>query len=382
MRIIIYNPNSLGGNYKYARELHTAYIKRKEIEDCILVLPANADCEAKNNIKKILLADISKSNVKLIKKLYFFYRSLVNPIIFFYFLRKQPPAAVIFNDYDQLTALFWAPFYRLLRKRHLFATVLHDPDRDAYLPAKWLSELTMKAVIRIMDVAFYHEYLPEKVYYPSGLKRVKVPHGIYPPHEIDENFYNDLMRQKGDNFLIGILGNIRDEKNYSAIIEVLPQLSNIKLLVAGNVANSSVPLTAYKQRIKELNVSEQVIWKQKFLTEEELAASIKACDVIVLYYKSTFTSQSGILNIIAPFRKKIIVSDVPCALREVVSRFGMGKIVGFNDNALIASINSLTKTATETENNWNAYIDYASWDNHVDVVLTAFEQDVEVVKPV
>lgn len=369
MKIIIYNPNSFGGNYKYAQELYIAYNKNSRVEQCTLILPANAGDEEDRYIKKNLLADVSNSSIKIIRKLYFVYRSFVNPFIFFFFLKRQPGSIVIFNDYDQLTSLFWVPFFRFFKKKHVFATVLHDPDRDAYLPTKWLSELTMKAVTSIMDVAFYHEYIPEKTYYPSGLKKIKVPHGIYPPHQIDKNFYDDLMSQKGDSYLIGILGNIRDEKNYVAVIETLPQLSNTKLLVAGNVANSSVPVSDYKQKIKDLNVSDQVIWVQKFLSEEELSAAIKACDVIVLYYKSTFTSQSGILNIIAPFKKKIIVSDVPCALREVVYRFGMGKIVGFNNNDLVTAIDLLCEGESKFDNNWNTYINYASWENHVNIVL-------------
>ena len=374
MRIIIYNPNSLGGNYKYAHELHTAYNSKKEIEDCILILPANADCEAKSNIKKILLPDVSKSNVKLIKKLYFLYRSLVNPLIFFFFLRKQSRAAVIFNDYDQLTSLFWTPFFRLLKKRHLFATVLHDPDRDAYLSSKWLSQATMKAVTGIMNIAFYHEYLPQKPYYPATLKVVKVPHGIYPPHQADMSFFEYLIKQKGENKLIGVLGNIRDEKNYVSIFEALPELDNIKMLVAGNVANSSVPVLEYKKKIEELHIAEKVIWIQKFLTEEEMVSAIKACDLIALYYKSSFQSQSGILNILAPFKKKIIISDVPSALREVVSRFAIGSIVGSEKPDLLKGIqHTLANNACEMENAWNEYIQYASWDNHVNIALTAIE---------
>lgn len=374
MRIIIYNPNSLGGNYKYAQELHIAYNNRKEIEDCILILPANADCEAKSNIKKILLADVSRSNVKLVKKLYFFYRSLVNPIIFFFFLKKQQRAAVIFNDYDQLTSLFWAPFFRPLKKRHLFATVLHDPDRDAYLPSKWLSQTTMKAFTAIVDIAFYHEYLPPKPYYPPSLKIVKVPHGIYSPHRHDSSFLEYLTNEKGNNKLIGVLGNIRDEKNYLSLFEALPELENVKMLVAGNVANSSVPVQEYRRKIEEMHIAERVIWVQKFLTEEEMVSAIKACDVIALYYKSSFTSQSGILNILAPFRKKIIVSDVPCALREVVGRFKIGEIVGFEKGDLVTSVNNLMKTGAGNDNNWNAYLTYASWDNHVDTVIKELKQ--------
>ena len=374
MRIIIYNPNSLGGNYKYAHELHAAYNNRKEVEDCILILPANADCEAKSNIKKILLADVSKSNTKLVKKLYFFYRSLVNPFIFFFFLRKQSRAAVIFNDYDQLTSLFWAPFFRRIRKKHLFSTVLHDPDRDAYLPSKWLSQMTMKAVTSIMNIAFYHEYLPQKPYYPATLKVIKVLHGIYPPHRLDTSFFEYLTKQKGDSKLIGVLGNIRDEKNYISIFEALPELENVKMLIAGNLANSSVPLLEYKKKISDLHIADKVIWVQKFLTEEEMASAIEACDIIALYYKASFTSQSGILNILAPFKKKIIVSNVPCALREVVNRFKIGEIVGLEKKDLVSSVDKLLKARWTNDDNWSAYLAYASWDNHVDTVIKELKQ--------
>src|SRR5688500_10945304 len=210
MRIIIYNINSFGGNYKYAHELNVAYNKNSRVKSCLLVLPGNSIESDGKHIKKMLLPDISKSGNRLIRKLYFVYRSIVNPFIFFFFLKKQPQSVVIFNDFDQLTSFLWAPFFRFLKRKHVFATVLHDPDRDGYLPSKWLSEITMKAVTGIMHIAFYHEYLPDKKYYQPSLKKVKVPHGIYPPHTADENFYNYVLKQKGAAQLIGILGNIRD----------------------------------------------------------------------------------------------------------------------------------------------------------------------------
>jgi hypothetical protein len=377
MNIVIYNTNSFGGNYEYSKQIAAAYIENKEVNSCEVIVPQNSNGDTQPYLKKKLLPDIPRTSNKLLKKIYFLYRSLVNPFKFYSYLKSLPRSVIIFNDFDQYTSVFWAPFFRGLRSKHIFSVILHDPDRDNYFPAKSLSEFSMAQVMSVIHIAFYHELLPDKPYYQnSKALKVKVPHGIYTHAGYNQKFYDELISKKGGDKLISILGNIRDEKNYEMVIKCLPQIQHTKLLVAGKASSSNVPIAHYKKLITDTGVSDRVLWEERFMTDDEFQSAIKASDVVLLYYKDTFTSQSGVLNLIAPHKKYVIVSDVPSALRETVNKFFIGKVVKLEDSAFAQSLNELINTVDlkVVDGAWNKYLEYASWHNHVAIAVGTFKE--------
>ena len=371
MNVVILNTNSFGGNYEYSRCLARAYAANKQVADCKVLIPSNAAQQQNEIFKKILISDIPSTKLKFFKKIYFLIRSLINPFRVMMYLQKQPPSVVIFNDYEQITSFIWVPFFKRLKSKHTFLVILHDPDRDAYLPVKFLSVLTMKAVMSIMDMALYHEVLPDKPYYRKDIPRINIPHGLYEYAAYDEKLFSSLLSQKDGRRMMGIIGNIRDEKNYSLVIECLHDLPDAVLLIAGNSASSSVPIELYKEQIRKLNVQQQVIWIEKRLSDQEMQAVIQACDLVLLYYKHSFTSQSGLLNLIAPHKKKLIVSDSKSALTEVVRKFKLGTIVPINKKYFTDAVAHalLEEPADKSIRAWQSYLDYASWDNQVRIVI-------------
>jgi len=371
MNIIILNTNSFGGNYEYSRCLAAAYAANAAVQKCTVLIPSNAAQEENDIFKKILISDIPDTQLKLYKKLYFLFRSIVNPFRVLAFLKKQPASVVVFNDYEQITSFIWVPFFRKLKNKHTFIVILHDPDRDNYLPFKSWSIYTMKKVMSIMDQALYHEVLPEKKYYNQDIPKVNVPHGLYEHAAFDQKLLDQLIGQKANRKMMGAIGNIREEKNYSLLIDCLPDLPDVVLLIAGSPSSSSVSIASYKRQIEKLNVQGQVIWIEKRLTDEELQSIIQACDLILLYYKYSFTSQSGLLNLIAPYKKKLIVSNGKSALTEVVDTFHLGAIIPIDKNAFVDSVNTIIFKDTTDEQliAWDRYLEYASWNNHVRIVI-------------
>ncbi len=377
MNIIILNTNSFGGNYEYSRCLAAAYAENTAVEQCTVIIPENAAQSENGIFKKILLSDLPPVKRSLYKKIYFLYRSLVNPFRVFVYLKKQSPSVVIFNDYEQITALIWVPFFKMLKNKHLFLVILHDPDRDAYLPVKWLSEITMKKVMSIMDVALYHELLPDKVYYKKEIPTINIPHGLYTYPLFDEQLLNHLIHQKGKRKMMGVIGNIRDEKNYSLLIQSLPGLPHVILVIAGSPSNSSVSIDSYKEEIQKLNVQDRVIWIEKKLTDAEMQAIIRACDLMLLYYKHSFTSQSGLLNLIAPHKKKLIVSDGKSALTKIVKHYNLGEVVSVDTQSFIHAVNKIvfTDMTQQQQLAWDEYLGYASWNNHARIVIEHIQKN-------
>ncbi len=47
----------------------------------------------------------------------------------------------------------------------------------------------------LMDVAFYHGFLPGKSYYDGAFLKVQVPHGIYENEGVDKDFYKLLLEE-------------------------------------------------------------------------------------------------------------------------------------------------------------------------------------------
>ena len=375
MNIIIYNINSFGGNYEYSKYLFKAYQRNAEVERATLLMPANSEfCE--NGVVKLLLADLIRSNNKLLKKLYFLYRSIFNPYKLFFYLLKQPSSTVIFNDFDQLTAWFWAPLFKLLKKRHKFSVILHDPDRDDFFPMRYLSKNSMASVMSFMDLAFYHGFLPEKSYYKSTLTKVDIPHGIYDDTEVDEAMLVEIRKEAGDAKIIGILGNIRDEKNYGTVIEALPKMDHVKLLIAGKVANSGVNTQVYKDEAVALGISKQIIWKEGYLSQGAFNAAITVCDIVLLFYKPSFTSQSGVLNTIAPFKKTLVISDAESSLKKSVIAYSLGSIVPHNNPSQLAITikELLSLSPTGALEGWNNYINESSWEKHVSIAVNAINK--------
>ena len=276
MEILIYNPNSFGGNYEYALCLLKAYNEQRGVS-CKIVLPKICRL-AEGNMEGILLSDTHSFQNRILKKLYFIYRSLLNPLIFFFLVKKLKNVdCIIFNDFDQLTAPVWAPLFRFLLPKVKKVVILHDPDRDDYLPNKRLSGFSMQSVMSCMDIALYHEILPEKTYYSEKkLIYKKVPHGLYQlaPKE-NHKLNKEIDFFKKDKKVLSIIGNIRDEKNYELIISALSDLPEVCLLIAGKVASSSVDLAGYQRLAENSGVTDRVFWLTHYLNESEMQTIIR-----------------------------------------------------------------------------------------------------------
>jgi glycosyltransferase involved in cell wall biosynthesis len=379
MRIILYNTSSFGGCFDYGKALTQTYQAHGEVESVSWWIPANAPSEQDLPVRKLFLSDKPNLGSRWLKQGHFILRNLINPLILFNRLRTAAPSVVIFNDFEQLTAFLWVPLFRwFLKSRHKFVVVLHDPDRDAYPPGPAFSAWSMRIMMGLMDAAIYHDYLPDKPYYQGhpACHFLDLPHGFYPMPEPDSNMFSFLSEktQKAKTVLT-IPGNIRPEKNYDLAIRALPELPDHVLVVAGSASNGRVDTRPWKELAMQLGVSERVIWVEKFLSEAELAAVIEVADVIVLNYAISFTSQSGILNVVAPFRKELIVSDGPSSLASVLKKFHVGELVKPGSlSSLVTGLKKLTDEEVEVRHQWEDYLRYASWENHVDKALVCFKR--------
>lgn len=372
----IYNPNSFGGNFEYARKLQEQY-SLNENWKCTLVLPKNANLSSQS--KNILLMDVIKGS-RFKKKLHFILRSLRNPRKFYTYLKDlEEGGLILFNDYDQLTAPIWVPWFKKLKNRFKFGAILHDPDRTNYPPSTKYSELCMKKFVSMLDFIMFHDHLPDLPYYRNyhGLK-VSVPHGLYTLANPDAELYQKIDEWKNGAYTLGILGNIRKEKNYHMAISSLVDLPEVKLIIAGKPANSSVSMREYQALATDLGVDERIFWMDGYLTEEQMSAVINGTDLALLYYSQSFTSQSGILNLLASAKKHVLISRTESSLSKQAEKYGFGVLVAPDDpKALIKGI-IVAKSRDYSAIEWDEYLQYADWGRHVDILhntLNKLEQN-------
>ena len=147
------------------------------------------------------------------------------------------------------------------------------------------------------------------------------------------------------------------------------------MLIAGAASNARVDVKEYKDLADKLGVAARVFWMEHYLSAPELSAVIAASDVVVLNYADSFTSQSGILNVAAPFRKPLVVSDGKSSLASVVRKFGMGTIVKVPDaTGLAAAVKAALQSSADNEVAWERYLSFASWKRHVEIAIDHFRK--------
>jgi glycosyltransferase involved in cell wall biosynthesis len=182
-----------------------------------------------------------------------------------------------------------------------------------------------------------------------------------------------LTRFKSDGTLFAIIGNIRKEKNYELAIEALALLPKAKLVIAGSLANSEFKIADLQSLAEERKVNNRILWVIRYLDEHELASVITQSSCVILNYAASFASQSGILNMIAPFEKTLIVSDTASALTHLVKRFKLGVIIpADNSSALESAMEKVIKEGETTNVQWKPFLQYASWEHHVKTLMTAY----------
>ncbi|MCX6165810.1 MAG: glycosyltransferase [Ignavibacteriae bacterium] len=137
---------------------------------------------------------------------------------------------------------------------------------------------------------------------------------------IEEN-YNIKI---GTDKVILFFGYIRKYKGLMYLIESLPEILkdiNVKLLIAGEFYDDEKP---YKEKIKELNLEENILLLSDFMPDDKVRYFFSACDCLVLPY--TNATQSGIVQIAYYYDKPVIVTDVG-GLSEVVIAEKTGIII-------------------------------------------------------
>jgi glycosyltransferase involved in cell wall biosynthesis len=218
-------------------------------------------------------------------------------------------------------------------------TVLREPDEHQRAVLEEIARLSDRLVVMSELAA---QMLREVYAVPSGKIDV-IPHGVPEMQFMDPNYHKDKFGTEGKSVLL-TFGLLSPNKGIENVIRALPAIlaryPKVVYIVTG-VTHPHIRKRdgeSYREGLralaKELGVSEQLIFNDRFVSTEELVEHVGAADIYITPYRQEAQIVSGTLAI-ALGAGKAIVSTPYWHARELLAE-KRGVIVPFDKPQAIA----------------------------------------------
>ncbi len=233
----------------------------------------------------------------------------------------------------------------LLRRLHMpFATTLHtvlrDPDPDQRAVMEEIAILSDRMIVMSQHSA---DILREVFHVPTD-KIDLIPHGIPDLPFTDPSFYKDGFGTEGKAVLL-TFGLLSPNKGIENVIRALPRIlsnhSNVVYMVSGVTHPHILRHEGEKYRVylqnlaKELGVEDNVIFRNRFVSPQEMVEVIGAADIYITPYKYKAQVVSGTLAYALSAGKAIISTPYLHAIELLNDE--RGTLVPFDDPEAIAA---------------------------------------------
>src|SRR6266576_3018622 len=238
-----------------------------------------------------------------------------------------------------------AHILELLRRLNMpFVTTLHtvlrDPDRDQSAVMEEIATLSDRLIVMSQQS---RDILQETFYVPSD-KIDLIPHGIPDLPFTDPTFYKDGFGNEGKDVLL-TFGLLSPNKGIENVIKALPSIlskhSNVVYMVSGAthphiLRREGDTYRQYLQKLaKELGVETKVIFRNRFVSPQEMVEVIGAADIYITPYKHKAQVVSGTLAYALSAGKAIISTPYLHAIELLDDE--RGTLVPFDDPEAIAA---------------------------------------------
>src|SRR5271157_5375200 len=233
----------------------------------------------------------------------------------------------------------------LLRRLHMpvvttLHTVLREPNADQRSVMEEIAALSDRLIVMSRQAA---DILQEVFHVPNS-KIDLIPHGIPDLAFTDPNFYKDAFGTEGKEVLL-TFGLLSPNKGIENVIKALPRIlmrhSHVVYMISGVthphiLRREGDQYRLYLQNLaKELGVEANVIFRNRFVTPQELVELIGAADIYITPYKHKGQVVSGTLAYALSAGKAIISTPYLHAI-ELLDE-GRGVLVPFDDPPAIAA---------------------------------------------
>ena len=219
-------------------------------------------------------------------------------------------------------------------------TVLRDPNPDQRAVMEEIAALSDRMIVMSQHSA---EILQEVFRVPSE-KIDLIPHGIPDLPFTDPSFYKDAFGTEGKDVLL-TFGLLSPNKGIENVIQALPKIlsrhSNVIYMVAGATHPHILRREGDKYRVylqklaNDLGVEGNVIFRNRFVSPQEMVELIGAADIYITPYKHKAQVVSGTLAYALSAGKAIISTPYLHAIELLDGE--RGALVPFDDPEAIAA---------------------------------------------
>jgi D-inositol-3-phosphate glycosyltransferase len=193
------------------------------------------------------------------------------------------------------------------------------------------------------------------------------------PHPVVPSALPDRARARRDLGIEGplvlFLGLVRRYKGVDLLLDAAPALvrgSGARIAVVGEVFPEA---RALERRWKASPVRESILWRDEYVSEEEMARWLAACDVVVLPYR--YVSGSGIAARAIAARRPLAAAAVG-GLAEIVEPGVTGELFPAGDTAALAAAVRcvLERGPGHYEEGLARAAEQSSWPRYVDALIS------------
>ena len=219
-------------------------------------------------------------------------------------------------------------------------TVLREPNFDQRIVMEEIAALSDRLIVMSRQAA---EILQEVFHVPIS-KIDLIPHGIPDLAFTDSSFYKDAFGTEGKDVLL-TFGLLSPNKGIENVIKALPAIlskhSNVVYMISGVthphvLRHEGEKYRLYLQKLaKDLGVEANVIFRNRFVSPQELVEVIGAADIYITPYKHKGQVVSGTLAYALSAGKAII--STPYLHATELLDDGRGVLVPFDDPQALAA---------------------------------------------
>jgi len=231
--------------------------------------------------------------------------------------------------------------------RHLqmpFVTTLHTVLREPSADQRAVMEEIAALSDRLIVMSQQSVEILQDVFHVSGEKIDMIPHGIPDLPFTDPSFYKDGFGTEGKEVLL-TFGLLSPNKGIENVIKALPKIlsrhRNVVYMVSGVthphiLRREGDKYREYLQNLaKELGVEGNVIFRNRFVSPQEMIELIGAADIYITPYKHKAQVVSGTLAYALSAGKAIISTPYLHAIELLDQE--RGALVPFDDPEAIAT---------------------------------------------
>ena len=178
----------------------------------------------------------------------------------------------------------------------------------------------------------------QEVYGVSETKIQVIHHGVPEAPFVDPNYYKDKFAAEG-RLVILTFGFLSRNKGIEMVLEALPDVVRAHpgvLYIVLGATHPEVKRTEgeeyrlwLQKRVRELGLTDHVLFDPRFVEQEELLEFIGACDIYVTPYQSREQIVSGTLAYAVGMGKAVV--STPYLYAEETLADGRGLLVDFGD---------------------------------------------------